>query len=81
MGSTSIQTEELSVGSLKYWFVLACSHKDLEPRGDQTLDMLGLEEPLCTAFLEHQLVPRETLILRFLPSMYSLPPLRIWQLL
>ena len=72
MGSASTLTEELTVGSLKYWFALASSLEDLEPLGDQTLNMLGLEKPLHTVFLELHLVPRQTLLLHFLPSLF--PP-------
>lgn len=72
MGSASSLIEELTVGSLKYWFALASSLEDLRPLGDRTLDMLGLEELLSTVFLECHLVPRQTLPLHFLPSLF--PP-------
>lgn len=72
MGSTSNLTEELTVGSLKYWFVLASSLNDSEPLGDQTLDLLGLEESLCTASLEHHLLTPS-----FASKIVSLPLLRI----
>lgn len=68
MGSTSTLTEELTVGSLKYWFALASSLKDLEALGDHSRHARP-RRTLCIAFMKHQLVPKETQHLHFLPRL------------